>query len=183
MRANDALFPFILDLALGNPAKYGLRRPQQGILQQIAESAKIPVLDVGTTKRIAQGAIKIVPGLSAITEDGAVFEGGNKAKFDAIIFATGYRPNYRDFLEDDDINAANDGTPNEQIRNSTTFCRISESRQWLAQRNLQGGRPDRRPYCSAAKGSGCQPCMSSGSASALRTCGILLLNLWLPYHV
>jgi cation diffusion facilitator CzcD-associated flavoprotein CzcO len=119
MRANDALFPFILDLALGNPAKYGLRRPQRGILQQIAESAKIPVLDVGTTKRIAQGAIKIVPGLSAITEDGAVFEGGNKAKFDAIIFATGYRPNYRDFLEDDDINAANDGTPNEQIRNST----------------------------------------------------------------
>lgn len=119
MRANDALFPFILDLALGNPAKYGLRRPQQGILQQIAESAKIPVLDVGTTKRIAQGAIKIVPGLSAITEDGAVFEGGNKAKFDAIIFATGYRPNYRDFVEDDHINAANDGTPNEQTRNST----------------------------------------------------------------
>jgi hypothetical protein len=60
-----------------------------------------------------------VPGLSAITEDGAVFEGGNKAKFDAIIFATGYRPNYRDFVEDDHINAANDGTPNEQTRNST----------------------------------------------------------------
>ena len=73
------------------------------------------MLDVGTTKKIAQGAIKIVPGLSAITEDGAVFEGGNKAKFDAIIFATGYRPNYRDFLEYDDINAANDGTPNEQL--------------------------------------------------------------------
>jgi hypothetical protein len=118
MRANDALFPFILDLALGNPAKYGLRRPQQGVLQQIAESAKIPVLDVGTTKKIAQGAIKIVPGLSAITEDGAVFEGGNKAKFDAIIFATGYRPNYRDFLEDD-INPGNDETPNKQTPNST----------------------------------------------------------------
>jgi Flavin-binding monooxygenase-like len=119
MRANDALFPFILDLALGNPAKYGLRRPQQGILQQIAESAKIPVLDVGTTRKIAQGAIKIMPGLSAITEDGAVFEGGNKAKFDAIIFATGYRPNYRDFLEDDDISAASDGMPNEQTPIST----------------------------------------------------------------
>jgi hypothetical protein len=77
------------------------------------------VLDVGTTRKIAQGAIKIVSGLSAITEDGAAFEGGNKAKFDAIIFATGYRPNYRDFLEDDDINPANGGTPNEQTRNST----------------------------------------------------------------
>ena len=86
---------------------------------KLPSTSKIPVLDVGTVKKIAQGAIKIVPGLSAITEGGAVFEGGNKAKFDAIIFATGYRPNYRDFLEDDDINAANDATPNEQTRNST----------------------------------------------------------------
>jgi hypothetical protein len=119
MRANDALFPFILDLALGNPAKYGIRRPQQGILQQVAESSKIPVLDVGTVRKIAQGAIKIAPGLSAITEDGAAFEGGNEAKFDAIIFATGYRPNYPDFLEDDDIKPASDAAPNKQTRNST----------------------------------------------------------------
>jgi cation diffusion facilitator CzcD-associated flavoprotein CzcO len=119
MRANDALFPLILDLALGNPAKYGIRRPQQGILQQIAELSKIPVLDVGTVRKIAEGAIKIAPGLSAITEDGAVFAGGSEAKFDAIIFATGYRPNYRDFLASDDIKASDGGTPNKGTRNST----------------------------------------------------------------
>ena len=31
--ANDVLFPPILDLALGRLSKYGIRRPQQGILQ------------------------------------------------------------------------------------------------------------------------------------------------------
>jgi hypothetical protein len=106
-------------LALGNPAKYGIRRPQQGILQQIAKLSKIPVLDVGTVRKIAEGAIKIAPGLSAITEDGAVFAGGSEAKFDAIIFATGYRPNYRDFLASDDIKVSDGGTPNEGTRNST----------------------------------------------------------------
>jgi hypothetical protein len=119
MRANDALFPFILDLALGNPAKYGIKRPQQGVLQQIAELSKIPVLDVGTVRKIAQGAIKIAPGLTAITEDGVAFAGGNQAKFDAIIFATGFRPNYRDFLAGDDLRAGNGGTPNARTRNST----------------------------------------------------------------
>lgn len=113
MRANDALFPFILDLALGKPAKYGLRRPQRGMLQEIAESSKIPVLDVGTVAKIAQGAIKIMPGISAITEHGAVFEGGNESRFDAIIFATGYRPNYHEFVRDD-AKPPSGRTPNEK---------------------------------------------------------------------
>jgi len=120
MRANDALFPFILDLALGKPAKFCLRRPQRGMLQEIAKSSKIPVLDVGTVAKIAQGAIKIVPGISAITEHGAVFEGGIEVRFDAIIFATGYRPNYHEFVRDD-ARPPNSGTPNEKRESSLYF--------------------------------------------------------------
>ena len=90
--AIDALFPFILDLALGDLSTHGLRRPQQGILQQVADAARIPVLDVGTVGKISEGAIKVVPGLSELTADGAVFVGGGSGTFDAIIFATGYRP-------------------------------------------------------------------------------------------
>jgi cation diffusion facilitator CzcD-associated flavoprotein CzcO len=98
---NDAIFPFILDFALGYPSKHGLRRPKEGILLQIARSAKIPVLDVGTVQKIAEGAIKITPGISTILADGVLFEGGQQGRFDTIIFATGYRPNYRNFLEAD----------------------------------------------------------------------------------
>jgi hypothetical protein len=95
---NDRLFPPILDLVLGHPARYGITRPQQGILERI-RSARIPVIDVGTLRKISAGAIKIAPGISAITPDGAIFQDGSRGQYDAIILATGYRPNYRDFLE------------------------------------------------------------------------------------
>ena len=61
MKANDALFPLILDMALGHPARYGIKRPKTGILRQIAESGRIPVLDVGTIQKVSEGAIEIVP--------------------------------------------------------------------------------------------------------------------------
>ncbi|MGZ3290114.1 MAG: flavin-containing monooxygenase, partial [Xanthobacteraceae bacterium] len=73
--------------------------PQQGILQQVADAARIPVLDVGTVGTICEGASKVVRGLSVLTTDGAVFVGGGSGTFDAIIFATGYRPGYRSFLD------------------------------------------------------------------------------------
>jgi cation diffusion facilitator CzcD-associated flavoprotein CzcO len=50
-KALDALFPVILDVALGNLSKHGIKRPKQGMLQQIASSARIPVLDVGTVRK------------------------------------------------------------------------------------------------------------------------------------
>ena len=39
-----------------------------------------------------------MPGVAAILEAGAVFEGSEQRPFDAIIFATGYRPNFQNFL-------------------------------------------------------------------------------------
>jgi cation diffusion facilitator CzcD-associated flavoprotein CzcO len=102
-KANDTLFPFILDLALGDLAKFGINRPKQGILEQAAKSHKIPVLDIGTAKKISEGAIKVVPGILTMTDDGVVFTNGEKRLFDAVIFATGYRPGYRNFLASDDL--------------------------------------------------------------------------------
>jgi Flavin-binding monooxygenase-like len=120
-RASETLFPLILDLALGNLSKHGIKRPKEGILRQVASSAKIPVIDVGTVQKISEGAIKIAPGISAITRDGAIFIGGNKDRFDAIIFATGYCPNYRSFLQDHDIKIPTDGAPVGQNPDSTIY--------------------------------------------------------------
>jgi cation diffusion facilitator CzcD-associated flavoprotein CzcO len=108
---NDALFPAILDMALGYPARYGIKRPKEGILRRIAESGRIPVLDVGTIRKVSEGVIKIVPGISSATEDGVVFNGGKEGKFDTIIFATGFRPNYPTFLEARDIDTPRHGSP------------------------------------------------------------------------
>ena len=42
----------------------------------------------------------MAPGIRTMTPDGAVFEGGDTAAFDAVIFATGYRPNFQALFED-----------------------------------------------------------------------------------
>jgi cation diffusion facilitator CzcD-associated flavoprotein CzcO len=110
-RVTDTIIPFIFDFALGNLSKFGIKRPKQGILEQAAKSRKIPVLDVGTAKKISEGAIKVMPGISTMTDDGVIFTNGEKRLFDTIIFATGYRPNYRSFLASDDI--APDVEPND----------------------------------------------------------------------
>src|SRR5215470_1413264 len=106
--ASETLFPRILDLALGDLSKHGIRRPREGILRRVATLAKIPVIDVGTVQKSSEGAVRIEPGISAITEDGAIFCGGGEGKFDAIILATGYRPNYQSFLQVDDIKSPAD---------------------------------------------------------------------------
>ena len=103
LKFNDVLFPPILDLALGNLAKFGIKRPALGILEQIRSSAKIPVIDVGTVDKIVQGAIKIVPGISEVVEDGACFEDGTRKRFDAIVLATGYRSSHASFLKAHDL--------------------------------------------------------------------------------
>ncbi|RWB13446.1 NAD(P)/FAD-dependent oxidoreductase [Mesorhizobium sp.] len=94
---NDWMFPKILDLALGRLEKYGIVRPKTGILKQI-DAGRIPVIDVGTVAAIKAGKIGIAPDIVSFTEDGAKFAGGRKKNFDAVIFATGYRPGYDGFV-------------------------------------------------------------------------------------
>jgi cation diffusion facilitator CzcD-associated flavoprotein CzcO len=99
LKANDVLFPPILDLVLGDLSKFGIRRPQQGILQQIRDAAKIPVIDVGTVRKIYDKVIRIAPGVAQAAEDGVRLDDGRVEHFDAIILATGYLPNYGSFLQ------------------------------------------------------------------------------------
>jgi cation diffusion facilitator CzcD-associated flavoprotein CzcO len=98
LNVNDVLFPYVLDFALGDLKKFGIKRPQQGLLQQIRSTAKIPVIDIGAARKISEGAIKIAPAITELTNDGACFRDSEKRRFDAIILATGYRANYASFL-------------------------------------------------------------------------------------
>jgi cation diffusion facilitator CzcD-associated flavoprotein CzcO len=139
LKISDTLFPTILDFALGNLSRHGIRRPRQGILEQAARSGKIPVLDVGTAKLIRDGRIKIMPAMASISEDGALFEGGQQRSFDAIIFATGYRSGCQSFLSEDSLRVM-DGDPTIHFvgfRNSVTglLWEISKEAQLVA-RNI-----------------------------------------------
>jgi hypothetical protein len=118
---NDVVFPHVCDLALGYPSKVGIRRPQRGILEQINRSAKIPVIDVGTVRKIRDGAIKMAPGLASADGNKIAFKDGRSAVFDAVVIATGYRPNYPDFLLVGDLGGDGEVPPKPNAQNAGLY--------------------------------------------------------------
>jgi cation diffusion facilitator CzcD-associated flavoprotein CzcO len=94
-RLVDAINSPILRLAVGNFEELGLRRAAKGPRQMVDEDRRVPLIDVGTLARIRDGSIKIRSGIERLTADDVVFSDGTAGSFDAIIMATGYRPDLR----------------------------------------------------------------------------------------
>jgi cation diffusion facilitator CzcD-associated flavoprotein CzcO len=94
-RLVDAINAPILRLAVGNFEELGLRRAAKGPRQMVDEDRRVPLIDVGTLARIRDGSIKIRSGIEHLTADDVVFSDGTVGSFDAIITATGYRPDLR----------------------------------------------------------------------------------------
>jgi cation diffusion facilitator CzcD-associated flavoprotein CzcO len=91
----DAINAPVLRLAVGSIEKLGLQRAAKGPLQMVEEDGRVPLIDIGTVARIRDGSIKVRGGIDRFTSDGVVFAGGREEKFDAIILATGFRPDLR----------------------------------------------------------------------------------------
>lgn len=96
----DAINAPIIRLALGRPEDIGLVQSSKGPAQMVEEDGKIPVLDVGTVAKIRAGQIKTFPGIATFDANGVTFVDGRRADFDAVIFATGFTPDYRALLPD-----------------------------------------------------------------------------------
>jgi cation diffusion facilitator CzcD-associated flavoprotein CzcO len=97
-RAVDLINAPIIRLAVGSFEGTGLRRARKGPRQMIEQDGRIPVLDIGTIARIRNGSIKVQGAVRHFTPDGVVFSDDSAAKFDAVILATGFRPNVRELL-------------------------------------------------------------------------------------
>ena len=85
----------VLRLALGNFEKLGLRRAAKGPRQMTEEDGQVPLIDIGTLARIRDGSIRVRGGIDRLTAGGVVFTGGASEQFDAIVLATGFRPDLR----------------------------------------------------------------------------------------
>jgi thioredoxin reductase len=99
-RIVDIINAPILRLAVGNIESLGLRRAVKGPRQMVEEDGRVPLIDIGTLAKIRDGSIKIRGGIDRYTSDGVVFTGGTNEKFDAVILATGFRPDLRKLLPD-----------------------------------------------------------------------------------
>ncbi len=107
----DSLNAAILRVAIGDLTRYGLRKLPRGPLTQIQRDSHIPLIDVGTLALIRDGHVSVCPGIERFTRDGVVFTDGQQEKYDAVILATGYRPQVNAFLQDGRLVCDENGTP------------------------------------------------------------------------
>ncbi len=83
---------------IGDLSKYGIPNPKMGPTEQLLETGKTPVVDIGTVAAIKNGSIKVRPGIKQIHEDSVTFNDGKTTEITDIILATGYKPNVENFL-------------------------------------------------------------------------------------
>jgi cation diffusion facilitator CzcD-associated flavoprotein CzcO len=96
----DTINAPILRLATGSIEKLGLQRAAKGPRQMIEEDGRVPLIDIGTLARIRDGSIRIRGGIDRFTPDGVVFANAREEQFDAVILATGFRPDLRRLIPD-----------------------------------------------------------------------------------
>lgn len=99
-RVADALNAPILRLAVGSIEKLGMKTSVKGPMRMIAEDGRVPVLDIGTVAKIREGKIKVRGAIERFSRDGVTFAETGAEPFDAVILATGFRPDLRDLLPD-----------------------------------------------------------------------------------
>jgi cation diffusion facilitator CzcD-associated flavoprotein CzcO len=94
-RLVDLINAPILRLAVGSFEKLGLRQAAKGPRQMVEEDGRVPLIDVGTLAKIRDGSIGIRGAIDRFVSDGVAFADATVEKFDAVILATGFRPDLR----------------------------------------------------------------------------------------
>ncbi len=94
----DLLNRQVSRLVFGDISKLGLRVPSQGPLAQVHVKKRVPLIDIGTIDAIRAGKISVRPDIAQFGEHEITFVDGRVDAFDAVVLATGYRPDFRAFL-------------------------------------------------------------------------------------
>ncbi|RLM92154.1 putative indole-3-pyruvate monooxygenase YUCCA10 [Panicum miliaceum] len=96
----DKVVLLLCYLVFGDTSKHGLRRPAIGPFAWKQQTSTLPVIDVGTYKKIKSGEIQVVPAAMTSVHGNVVeFADGRRHPFDAIVFATGYRSGIKRWLQ------------------------------------------------------------------------------------
>ena len=96
----DALNAPLIRFAIGSIEKLGLKRSAKGPLRSIEEDGRVPLIDIGTLDAIRGGRIKLRGDIASFGRESVVFKQSPAERFDAIILATGFRPDLRALLPD-----------------------------------------------------------------------------------
>jgi cation diffusion facilitator CzcD-associated flavoprotein CzcO len=99
-RVADTINAPLLRFATGSIEKLGLKRSPKGPLQSIEEDRRVPLIDIGTLDAIRDGRIKLRGDIASFIREGIDFRQSPAEHFEAIVLATGFRPDLRPLLPD-----------------------------------------------------------------------------------
>lgn len=99
-RAADAINAPLLRFTIGSIEKLGLKRSAKGPIQAIEEDGRAPLIDIGTLDAIRNDRIKVRGDVASFARESVAFTQSPAERFDAIILATGFRPDLRALLPD-----------------------------------------------------------------------------------
>ena len=76
---------------MGDLTRYGLPRPDRGLLSDFLARDREPILDVGLITRLLKtGRVSVVPAVEGFDGPKVLLRGGRSVEPDAVIAATGY---------------------------------------------------------------------------------------------
>jgi NADPH-dependent 2,4-dienoyl-CoA reductase/sulfur reductase-like enzyme len=99
-RITDILSAPAIRLAVGSIEKLGMTRAAKGPRRMVEEDGRVPLLDIGTVAQIRAGRIKVRGDIANLGPKTVKFSGSPPEPFDAVILATGFRPDLRALLPD-----------------------------------------------------------------------------------
>jgi hypothetical protein len=99
-RIADILSAPAIRLAVGSIETLGMTRAAKGPRRMVEEDGRVPLLDIGTVAQIRAGRIKVRGDIASLGPKTVSFAGSPAEPFDAVILATGFRPDLRALLPD-----------------------------------------------------------------------------------
>jgi NADPH-dependent 2,4-dienoyl-CoA reductase/sulfur reductase-like enzyme len=99
-RVVDSLNRPVIRLAVGRIETLGLTWAAKGPRRSVEEEGRVPLIDVGALAMIRAGRIRVRGGVARFGPNTAVFSQAPPEPFDAVILATGFRPDLRALLPD-----------------------------------------------------------------------------------
>ncbi|KAJ6736853.1 FLAVIN-BINDING MONOOXYGENASE-LIKE PROTEIN [Salix viminalis] len=87
----DFIVVLLSKLKHGDISNYGFARPSEGPFYVKQRVGRTPTIDVGTVEKIRRKEVQVFPSIRGIQGSRIEFANGEIKRFDAIIFATGYK--------------------------------------------------------------------------------------------
>jgi putative flavoprotein involved in K+ transport len=84
---------------IGDLSRFGMPRPERGVLSDFRARDVVPILDIGLIRLLKKGLVEVVPAVEGFDGPRVLLAGGDALEPDAVIAATGYRCGLEDLVE------------------------------------------------------------------------------------